>query len=270
MAAAKRLQFFYFLAIIQGNMTKNNLQNIGAVVLSAGKGTRLKSVEIPKVMRQIGGRPMVDFTVETLEKMELKPEQICLVVGFQKEKIIEHFGSRVTYAVQSEQKGTAHAAFTGMIALPKNINQVLVMGGDDSAFYRPETLLDLIDRHIHAKAVLTLLTAHVSHPESLGRIVRLPNGEVEIVEKELLTEEQKKLDEISTGTFVFDRAWFEEIFPTMPTMRKLGEYGLPTALAMAREQNKIYQVITLPNPDEWFGVNTLEELAEANKRKLNI
>ena len=247
----------------------NNLQNIGVVVLSAGKGTRLKSVDIPKVMREIGGRPMVDFTVETLEKIGFKPEQICLVIGFQKEKIIKHFGKRVIYAVQSEQKGTAHAAFIGMAVLPKNIQHVLVMGGDDSAFYKPETLSNLIAGHIRAKAVLTLLTAKVGHPESLGRIVRRENGDVEIIEKEYLTEEQKKLNEISTGTFVFDRAWFEKIFSDMPPMRKLGEYGLPTALAMAREQKKFHQIITLADPDEWYGVNTLEELAEADKRKKN-
>lgn len=245
----------------------NKLQNIGVVVLAAGKGTRLKSVDIPKVMREIGGRPMVDFTVETLEKMGLKPEQICLVVGFQKEKIIQHFGERVTYAVQSEQKGTAHAAFTGMTSLPKNISQVLVMGGDDSAFYRPETLVDLIDKHIKANAVLTLLTANVEHPESLGRIVRGENDKIEIVEKELLTDEQKKISEISTGTFVFDRVWFEKNYPVMPPMRKLGEYGLPTALAMARDQGEIYQVISLIDSGEWFGINTPEELEEADKRK---
>lgn len=242
-------------------------ENIGVVVLAAGKGTRLKSVDIPKVMREIGGRPMVDFTVETLEAMGLKPEQIFLVVGFQKEKVMEYFGKRVSYAIQTEQKGTAHAAFTGMTTLPKNISQVLVMGGDDSAFYRPETLKNLIDSHIKAKAVLSLLTANVKHPEMLGRIIRHQNGEVEIVEKEYLTEEQKKIPEISTGTFVFDRAWFEKIYPTMPPMRKLGEYGLPTALALARDQKKVYQVIVLNDPDEWFGVNTLEELAEANRRK---
>ncbi len=141
------------------------------------------------------------------------------------------------------------------------------MGGDDSAFYRPETLKNLIDSHIKAKAVLSLLTANVKHPETLGRIIRHQNGEVEIVEKEYLTEEQKKIPEISTGTFVFDRAWFEEIYPIMPPMKKLGEFGLPTALAMARDQKKIYQVIILNDSDEWFGVNTLEELAEANRRK---
>lgn len=246
-----------------------DLSGVGAVVLSAGKGTRLKCTEYPKVMLNIGGKPMVSYTVETLKKLGLTPESICLVVGFQKEKVQDFFGNTVSFAVQEEQKGTAHAAYVGMVSLPSNIHTVMVMGGDDSAFYTKETLERFLKRHKESKAVLTLLTAEVEHPVQLGRIVRHPSGEVEIIEKEYLTEEQKLIKEISTGTFVFDRAWFLSIFPTMPPMRKLGEFGLPTALAIAREQKKPYQILRLANPSEWFGVNTPEELEEANKRKAN-
>ncbi len=239
----------------------------GAVLLSAGKGTRLKSVDIPKVMREIGGKPMVSYSVETLKKAGFGSEQICLVVGFCKEKIYEYFGAEVSYAEQAEQKGTAHAAFLGMKSLPQNIKQVIVMGGDDSAFYSAKTIADLFEKHRAAGAVLTLLTAKNDHPEQLGRIVRHADGKIEIIEKEYLTEEQKKIKEISTGTFVFDREWFESIYPNMPPMRKLGEYGLPTALAVARDSGVKYQVVELENPGEWFGVNTLEELDEANRLK---
>jgi bifunctional N-acetylglucosamine-1-phosphate-uridyltransferase/glucosamine-1-phosphate-acetyltransferase GlmU-like protein len=244
-----------------------NKEKLGVVVLAAGKGTRLQSVDIPKVMRPLAGKPMVEYTVETLEKMGFRPEQVCLVVGFCKEKITEHFGSRVSFAEQKEQKGTAHAAYVGMTSLPKEIKHVMVMGGDDSAFYTTETLLSLFAEHEQNGEVLTLLTAEPSHYEQLGRIVRHPSGKIEIIEKEYLTEEQKKIKEISTGTFVFERAWFESIFPTMPTMRKLGEYGLPTALAIARDTGKPFGVVKLQNANEWFGVNTPSELEEANKRK---
>jgi bifunctional N-acetylglucosamine-1-phosphate-uridyltransferase/glucosamine-1-phosphate-acetyltransferase GlmU-like protein len=243
------------------------MNNWGVVLLAAGKGTRLKSVDIPKVMREIGGRPIVEYSVKTLKKVGFKPEQICLVVGFCKEKIIEHFGNEVSYAEQTELKGTAHAAFTGMKSLPQEIKTVMVMGGDDSAFYTPETIKKLFELHQKNGCVLTLLTAINDHPEQLGRIVRHEDGKIEIIEKEYLTDEQKKIKEISTGTFVFDREWFESIFPVMPPMRKLGEYGLPTALAMARDSMKPFQVVLLDDPSEWYGVNTPEELIEADKRK---
>lgn len=248
-------------------MLNKRLDNIGAVILAAGKGTRLQCLDKPKVMLPIGGRPIVDYTVETLERVGLSDEQICLVVGFLKEIVTDHFGDRVSYAFQEEQWGTAHAAFVGIQQLPEHIEHVLVAGGDDSAFYSPETLADFIDRHQKSDTVLSLLTVEVENPNQLGRIVRHPDGKIEIIEKEYLTEEQKRIKEISTGTFCFNRQWFEQMFPNMPPLRKLGEFGLPTALALAREKGLPYQVVKLGKPEEWFGVNTPEELAEADKRK---
>lgn len=240
---------------------------IGAVVLAAGKGTRLGCVDRPKVMLELNGRPMVDYTVETLEKIGFTPDRIVLVVGFQKEKVMEHFGSRVTFAHQAEQLGTGHAAFTGMQALPEFVEHVIVMGGDDSAFYTAKTLKKFIMDHVEAARHLTLLTSELDDPRSLGRVIRHADGRVEIIEKELLTEEQKMVKEISTGTFMLHRAWYQRIFPGMPKMEKLGEYGLPTAFSYVRSSGLPHSVVKLDDPKEWFGVNTPEELEEARKRK---
>jgi len=246
-----------------------NLNKIGAVILAAGKGTRLNCTEIPKVLLSLAGKPIVGYTVDNLEKAGFGKKQICLVIGFKKEKVKEYFGDEYIYAVQDQQLGTAHATYTGMKQLPSEIEDVLVMGGDDSAFYKPETFLKLIEKHLESKSVLTLLSAENNDP-SLGRIVRHENGDIEIIEKEYLTEEQKKINEISTGTFCFNRKWFEEIFPVMPQLRKLGEYGLPTALAIARDTKQSYQVIKLEDDSEWFGINTVEQLKTADLRKNNV
>lgn len=239
--------------------------NIGAVILAAGRGTRLNSVDRPKVMLEIGGKPMVRYIVETLQRIGFAKEQIVLVVGFQKEKVMEYFGDTVTYAIQTEQKGTAHAAHIGITQLSPTTTTVLVLGGDDSAFYEADTLKQFIADHESTKSVLSLLTVEVNDPAQYGRVVR--HNPPRIIEKEYLTEAQKQITEISTGTFCFDRAWFEEIFPRMPLLRKLGEYGLPTALAMAADENANIQLVKLTNPNEWFGVNTPAELEEARRRK---
>lgn len=244
-----------------------SLRTIAAVVLAAGRGTRLGCTERPKVMLELGGRPMIDYTVETLEKIGFSPAQIVLVVGFQKEQVMRHFGNRVTFAYQTEQLGTAHAAYTGMQALPAHIEHVVVMGGDDSAFYTPQTLRTFIMNHVEASRSLTLLTSELEDPRSLGRVIRHPDGKVEIIEKELLSEGQKKIKEISTGTFMLHRAWYQQIFPAMPKMEKLGEYGLPTAFTIAHATGVSHDAVKLENPREWFGVNTPEELEEAKKRK---
>lgn len=240
---------------------------VGAVVLAAGKGTRLGCTDIPKVMLEIGDKPIVAYTVQTLESLGLTPAQIVLVVGFKKEKVMEYFGDRVTYAVQEQQQGTAHAAYVGMQALPEGVTHALVLGGDDSAFYTAPSLSEFVDACTSTDQTLCLLSAHVEDPAQLGRVVRYATGGVEVIEKEYVTPEQAKITEISTGTFCFDRAWFESIFPNMPQLRKIGEYGLPTALAMAREQKRPYSVVALKDSSEWFGINTPEELEMAKHIK---
>src|SRR3989339_1795570 len=106
---------------------------IGVVILAAGKGTRLNCTDKPKVMLEIGGKPIVAYFVQTLKQICFSKEQICLVVGFKKEKIQEYFKDEVRYALQAEQLGTGHAAYTGIKSLPPEIEQVLVVGGDDGA-----------------------------------------------------------------------------------------------------------------------------------------
>lgn len=243
-----------------------NLSKIAVVILAAGKGTRLNCTDKPKVMLEIGGRPIVSYIVETLQKVGFKPEQICLVVGFKKEQIQNYFKDTVSYAVQEDQLGTAHAAYVGIKSLPKEIEQVVVMGGDDGAFYTPSTILNLIEQHLKNECSLTLLTAIVNDSASFGRVVRDQNG-VKVIEKEYITTEQKNIKEVNTGTYVFDRVWYENIFPSMPKLSKLGEYGLNVSLVMAQEQNKKVQVIALEDSNEWHGINTLEELELADKLK---
>lgn len=246
-----------------------NLNNIGAVILAAGKGTRLGCIDKPKVMLEIGGKPIISYIVETLQKIGFEREQLCLVVGFCKEKVIEYFNGKVIYAQQKELLGTAHAAYTGMIALPPNIKHIIVLNGDDGAFYSKETLEKFIFDHIKSEAVLSILSVEPQDSAMYGRVVKEENGIVHIVEKEYLTEEQKKIKEISTGTFCFDRSWFEKMFPTMPKMIKINEFGLPTTLSIANEQGKKIEVVKLQNNNEWFGINTSEELNKADvlKRK---
>jgi bifunctional UDP-N-acetylglucosamine pyrophosphorylase/glucosamine-1-phosphate N-acetyltransferase len=218
-------------------------------------------------MLELHGKPMVDYTVNTLLKSGLSSKQIVLVVGYCKEKVQEYFADKVSFAIQKELKGTAHAAYTGMQALPPEIEDVLVMGGDDSAFYRPETLQKLINKHKESGAVVTLLSVNIENPDMYGRVVRHGDGKIEIIEKEYVSGEQKNIHEVSTGTFCFKRKWFENMYPTMPVMRKLQEFVLPTAWAVARLEGSVQQVVTLEDSQEWFGVNTPDELFEARRRK---
>lgn len=246
----------------------SNFKNLGVVILAAGQGKRLKCIDTPKVMCPLGGKPIVEYILETLKKSGIPAKNIYLVVGFRKDKVMNFFGDRYNYVAQDEQKGTAHAAYLGMKALPEDTKDAMVLNGDDSAFYTSKTLGEFVEKHKKSKATLSLLSVEAADPSLYGRVVRHPGGKTEIIEKEYVTEEQKKIKETSTGAFCFDKDWFLEMFPAMPLLRKLGEYGLPTALAMANEQSKKVQVIKLKNNNEWFGINTPQELEEANRRKI--
>lgn len=243
-----------------------DLSKIAVVILAAGKGTRLNCTDKPKVMLEIGGKPIVAYFVETLKQVGFSKEQICLVVGFKKEKIQEYFKDEVRYTVQTEQLGTGHAAYTGIKSLPPEIEQVLVVGGDDGAFFTPATISKFIKQHLENGCAVSLLSSEIENPGGFGRIVR-ENGEIKMVEKEYQTEEQKKIKEVGIGTYLFDRKWFEEMFLRMPKMVKLGEYGINPAITMAQAENKKVQVVKLGDPNEWRGINTLEQLAEADKLK---
>lgn len=243
------------------------IHNFGVVILAAGRGTRLHCDDTPKVMLKIGDKPIVSYIVETLFKVGFTREQISMVVGFHKEKIMENFGDEILYATQEEPLGTAHAAYTGMKVLPNYLKHILVINGDDSAFYKSETIINFINGYLDYGAMISLLAVEISPSSfSYGRIIR-KDHHIEIIEKEYLTEENKNIIETSTGTFCLNRDWFVGVFPNMPVMEKLGEYGLPTAFMMAQKEGLSAQIVKLEDSQEWFGINTKEELAEADRQK---
>ena len=250
------------------NMQTQIENNIATVILAAGKGTRLNCTDKPKVMLEIGNKPVVSYIVETLSGIGFDKDQMVLVVGFEKGKVMDYFGDTVTYAEQTEQLGTAHATCVGMEKLTGDVEHVLVMGGDDSAFYTEETLMHFVDSHTKSGAVLSLLTAEVENPEGLGRIIRNDEGLfVQVLEKEQLSVEQKDIREISTGTFCFNKKWFETIFQNKKQNNDIGEKDLPKTVEMAVEAKEKIQAIKLENSNEWFGINTLDELQKANELK---
>lgn len=241
--------------------------NSAVVILAAGRGTRLNARQTPKVMLPIGGKPILEHTVDALKAAGFTPGRICFVIGFQGAQVREFFGGDFLYAEQTELLGTAHATFAGWRVLPEEIKQVLVLGGDDGAFYEPNTIKDFMVDHASHGAVVSLLTAEVENPSHFGRIIKMPDGSWRIIEKEYATDEHALIKKISTGTFCFDKEWFAGSFPLISQLKKLGEYVLPSMFVLAQDQGKKICVANLKNSVEWFGVNTVEDLKEADRRK---
>jgi len=251
-------------------MIINHLQNIGIVILAAGQGRRLGCIDVPKVLQKINKRPIVSYILETLEKNNIPKNQICIVVGFQKEKVKRLLGEGYIYAEQVELLGTAHAARTGEQKLPCNVKDFLILNGDDSAFYTFETLNGFIGAHIKNENDITLLTCEKDDAQG-GKIIRDDNGKaIAIREKENLLKGEEAIKEISTGTFCFNRAWFNKIYPSLKPITGLGELGLPSFVDEALANGSKFKAIRLEKSDEWLGINTLEQLREADDRKKNL
>ena len=243
---------------------------ISAVVLAAGKGTRINNgqpAKIPKVMYKLNGKPMIEYTVELLEL--LKIDDKILVVGYKKEMIEEYFSDRVKYAVQAEQNGTGHALQCGLSKVETETDHVLVLQGDDSAFYKPETIRDFINQHLSSDVVLSFITVEYPETRDIGRVTRDKQGNVTaIVEKEEMTEELWKFTEISAGFYCFKKDWLKNnITRLKPSTTGKGELIIPDLLKMALEQNINVNAYKLDDSSEWHGVNTTNQLKEARSKK---
>jgi bifunctional UDP-N-acetylglucosamine pyrophosphorylase/glucosamine-1-phosphate N-acetyltransferase len=185
-----------------------NLEKVAAIVLAGGKGTRLAGGKVsqqPKVLYKIGGRPMIIYIVETLEKAGFG--QVVLTVGHKAQEVEKLLGNRCSYAYQRYRLGTGHAFKIGLEKISPKIKEVVSMYGDDSAFYQESTIKKLVENHLTEQNKITFATLYLDDPTGLGRIVRR-NGQVAaIVEEKVANRKQKEIKEINTGLYVFDRLW---------------------------------------------------------------
>lgn len=238
---------------------------ISAIILAAGSGTRLNGgqpSDKPKVLYEIVGRPMVEYTIKLLKQLNL--EEVVMVVGYKAELVKEVFVGECSFAVQSERLGTANAAKVGEEALQKEAEKLLIIQGDDSAFLKKETMEEFIEKASEYKVSFT--TVKLDDPGAYGRVIRNEKSEVvAIVEKEEATEEQKKINEVNAATYFVDRSWFVENYSSLaPSLVGKGEIIMPDLIKLAFSQKEKVLGFEIPAED-WVGVNTPEELARANK-----
>lgn len=241
----------------------NNMKKFGAIVLAAGKGKRMNSKTINKVMIALGGKPMILYIIELLRELKIDP--IMVVVGFAKQGIISLLQGQVIFAEQKKRLGTGHAVLCALQKLPPSIENVLVLNGDDSAFYTKKTIEDLIEIHFSSKSALTFLTIVLSNPYGLGRVVRDERGEVvAVIEEKDATDEQRKIKEANTACYVFRVDFLKRYLGQVKKSKVTGEYYLVDLIRIARESNE--RIETLQGKDiSWRGVNTPAELQEAEQ-----
>lgn len=242
-------------------------RKLGAIILAAGKGTRMNSKTVNKVVLPLGGKPMILNELNFLESLSIEP--IIVVVGFAKDSVLRTLGDKsVIYAFQKKRLGTAHAVKCALKILPKDITDVIVIQGDDSLFYRASNkgiIKKLIDNHYTQNTSITLLTVELENPSGLGRIIRDRKSNIlEIIEEKNATEEQKRIQEINSACYVFSVSFLKKYLQKLQKNSITREYYLTDLIALAVKNKEKIEALN-SGKIHWRGVNTKEELQAAEK-----
>jgi UDP-N-acetylglucosamine diphosphorylase/glucosamine-1-phosphate N-acetyltransferase len=236
-----------------------------AIILAAGKGTRMKS-DLPKVLHPVCGRPMLSYALDACQQAGCG--RLICVVGHRADLVRQgfaHLNSHIRWVVQEPQLGTGHAAMVCRDELAKLDGPVLVLAGD-GPLIRPATLRKLIDTHVTSGAACTLGTAILDNPGRYGRIVRDASGELAgIVEALDATAEQRSIREVNVSLYCFDAAALLGVLDQLTNHNAKGEYYLTDALALIRQGGgKLAAVPAMPAQDV-VSINTLDELAQVER-----
>ena len=230
------------------------------VIMAAGKGTRLKS-QRPKVLHEIGGKPLLAHVIAAASKI-VAPENIYVVIGHQAEQVRAAVASTgVRFVEQTEQLGTGHAIQCAREAIAGYEN-ILVLSGD-VPLIRPETIEQLWRFHLAQQAAMTILTAAPVDPTGYGRIMRKSpdSPEVEaIVEQKALTAAAARLAEINTGIYAFKTAPLLGASGQAHAENANRELILTDMAGLLRAAGERVVAIQAADAAEVLGANTIAEL----------
>jgi len=232
-----------------------------AVVLAAGKGTRMKSARA-KVLHEVFFRPMIHHVLLAVDEANI--DRCAVIVGHQRQEVLETLASfPVTPVIQEEQLGTGHAVLCAEAACG-HTDQVMILCGD-TPLIQAATLRAMIAAHREQKAALTLMTTLLDQPFGYGRILSDAQGTVlAIVEEKDATEEQRRIKEINAGIYLAERRFLFEALRWVGTDNSQGEIYLTDIAALASHQGIPVQKFVHPQAIDVLGVNSRIELAQAH------
>jgi len=237
-------------------------ENLAAVILAAGKGTRMKS-EQPKVLHQIAGQPLALYPVQWCQSLGC--QKTVMVIGHQAERVKETFAPYpVDFVVQEQQLGTGHALMVTESALQSFSGTLLLLCGD-VPLLREETLRHLVATHQTSQAAVTVLTTEMENPYGYGRIIRR-SGQIEkIVEEKDATSEEKQVTEINTGIYAFQAPLVFELLHRIGNDNAQGEYYLTDIISLAQSSGLKAAACLLEDPRECMGINDRVQLSQAGE-----
>ncbi|MEK7774958.1 MAG: NTP transferase domain-containing protein [Candidatus Zixiibacteriota bacterium] len=229
-----------------------------AIILAAGKGKRMNS-DLPKVLHEINGRPILGILLDTLVPIGF--ERICVVIGHEGEMVQKRLkGYPITFAWQREQHGTGHAVMMTREQMADFDGTTLVLLGDVPLLSRRSIEL-LLSVHEKTSAVATCLTTFLEDPTGYGRIVRGSGASLqEIVEHKDASDEIRKIREINSGTFCFDNQSLFGVLDKLENNNVQSEYYLTDTVKIFHDNGLRVSVAVTDDPDEVRGINSVEQL----------
>lgn len=245
------------------------MQEVVAIVMAAGKGTRMKSKK-SKLVHKIYGKEIIRRSVENAKKSGVS--EVIAVVGYQKEQIEEVLGDSVKYAVQEQQLGTGHAVMQAAKLLEGKTGKVLILNGDHPIM-RPETLKNLVDESNKRGESATILTMVHDGVIPYGKIIHDKEGKIkEIVEHKDCNEEQLQIKEVNLGMYCFDIQELLEALKNLTNDNAQNEYYLTDVIKIMYDKGLKTGSIVVSDNAEVLGINDrmdLQVLTKALQLRIN-
>ncbi|MCC6581783.1 MAG: NTP transferase domain-containing protein [Phycisphaeraceae bacterium] len=236
-----------------------------AILLAAGKGTRMNS-ELPKVLLEVAGRPMLHWVVDACREAGVR--RCILVVGFKADLVRDSLKGDdfCAFVDQPEQLGTGHATRMAQPLFDHVLPvDVFVLAGD-GPLIRPATLRRLLDCHRSTKAVSTLATAVIDDPAGYGRVLRAADGSFDrIVEQKDATDAQKQIREVNPSYYCFRS---DRLFAGLAEIRadnSQKEYYLTDVPGLLKRKGQTVSVVDAVPPEDVLSINTPQQLAEVDR-----
>ena len=244
-------------------MTPHRHPDVAAVVLAAGKGTRMQS-DLAKVLQPMAGQPLLAYVLRALDALGVG--RTLVVIGHQRDRVRAAFPeAEVEWITQAEQRGTGHAILMAAPALEDFGGTLLVVYGD-VPLLRAGTLHALLEGHAASGAAATVLSMRVPDPHGYGRIIRAADGGLErIVEERDATAAQRAIDEVNSGIYTFDYPALAVELAGLTAHNEQGEYYLTDTLALLRRRGLPTAVVCADDHRELMGINTVDQLADAER-----
>ena len=250
---------------------------LGVIVMAAGLGKRMRSKQA-KVLHQVAGQAMVLYSVKL--GLQVAGDRLALVVGHQNDQVRQVIETaisdkqrcaRLSIVEQREQLGTGHAVVQSRPVFAVGTRgapaRYLILNGD-TPLLREETIRELLRVHDAERAAITILTAILQDASGYGRVVRagLTGRDISrIVEDPDATADEQAIREINVGTYVVDGAFLFDALEKLDPSNAQGEYYLTDLLHIAVSQGRRVAAVVLEKPEEGLGVNTRQQLAEAER-----